>query len=234
MSISVVFPMYNECNYVKKSVDLVIEAISEITDNYEIIIVDDCSIDDSGRIADDIARQNPKVKVIHNQKNRKLGGTLKSGFQHASKEYVLYSDIDLPFDFKEIKKAFDLLSIHDAQIVSAYRINRWVDGPKRYIYSFVYNIFIRLLFGLKLKDINFSFKIIKSSFLKENILVSEGSFINAELFIKAKRCGIKIIQFPAVYFPRQLGISRLSSLAVITKILKEALYFRFGVLKNEY
>lgn len=232
MSISVVFPMYNERNYVKKCVALVIEAVKEIANDYEIIIVDDCSIDDSGRIVDDIARQNPLVKVIHNQKNRKLGGSLKSGFQLASKEYVLYSDIDMPFDFKEIRKAFDLLLIQDAEIVSAYRINKGADGAKRYIYSFVYNVFIRLLFGLKVKDINFSFKVIKNSFLKKNMLISEGSFINAELFIRAKRCAAKITQFPVVYFPRQVGVSRLSSLAVIIKIVQEALYFRLGLLKN--
>lgn len=232
MSISVVFPMYNERNYVRKSVALAIAAIKEITNDYEIIIVDDCSIDDSGSIADDLARGNPQVKVIHQAKNRKLGGTLKSGFGLASKEYVIYSDIDMPFDFKEIKKAFNLLLIQDAQIVSAYRINKGADGAKRYIYSLVYNVFIRLLFGLKVKDINFSFKVIKNSFLKKNTLVSEGSFINAELFIRAKRCAAKITQFPAVYFPRQVGVSRLSSLAVIIKIMQEALYFRLGLLKN--
>ena len=124
MSISVVFPMYNERNYVKKSVDLAVEAVKEITNDYEIIIVDDCSVDDSGSIADDIARQNPSVKVIHNQKNRKLGGSLKTGFQLATKEYVLYADIDMPFDFKEIKYAFNLMLSQNAQIVSAYRINR--------------------------------------------------------------------------------------------------------------
>jgi len=122
--------------------------------------------------------------------------------------------------------------MQNAQIVSAYRMNKGADGVRRHIYSLVYNVFIRWLFNLKIRDINFSFKLMRNSFLKDNTLIAEGSFINAELFIRAKRCSAKIIQFPVQYFPRKVGVSRLSSLAVIMKIVQEALYFRLGLLKN--
>ncbi len=166
------------------------------------------------------------------EKNRKLGGSLKRGFGLASKNLVLYSDMDMPFDFAEIKRALNLLLQENADIVCAYRLNREADGIRRYIYSIVYNFFIRVLFRLRVRDVNFSFKLIRTDLLRQLDLASEGSFINAEMLIKAMRCKAKIIQFRTTYFPRLKGKSRLSSIGIIAKILQEAFAFRFGMLSN--
>lgn len=230
-SLSVVFPMFNEKDYIRKTIAMTIDTLKDITGDYEIIIVDDASTDGSGLIADELANQNQFIKVAHHKKNRKLGGSLKTGFNLAGKKYILYSDIDMPFEFSEVKKAAEIIRRENADFVSAYRINREVEGIKRYIYSSAYNFFIRVLFGLKIRDVNFSFKLIKQELLKKLKLFSEGSFIDAEMLIKAKRCNAIIIQFPTKYFPRFSGSSRLSSLNVIFKILQESLAFRLGFLE---
>ena len=231
-SLSLVFPMFNESCCLRQAIIAAQEAVEEITSDYEIIVVDDASTDGSGAVAEGLSRLDSHIKVVHNAKNRKLGGSLKGGFGLACKDFVLYSDMDMPFDFSEIKNALVLLLQENADLVCAYRLNREADGIKRYIYSIVYNSFIRVLFGLKVKDINFSFKLIKSGLLRELNLASEGSFINAEMLIKAIRRKAKVVQFGTTYFPRMSGSSHLSSISVIAKIIQEALAFRVGMLNN--
>ena len=226
---SIVFPMLNERDYLRNTVEKTISIVKEITMDYEIIIVDDASTDGSGEMADELSRENPRIKIVHHKQNRKLGGSLKTGFNLASKKYVLYSDIDMPFDLREIKKAIKILLENKADIVSAYRLNRSEEGMKRCVYSLIYNLFIRALFNLKVRDVNFSFKLMRSELLKELNLSSEGSFIDAEILIKARRRKAKIIQFGTRYFPRENGFSRLSSVGVIFKILEEAIRFRLRV-----
>ena len=226
-SLTVVFPVYNEKEYLRGTVEKAVRILEELTSDYEIIIVDDASDDGTGEIAEMLSHKNPRIKVIHHTANRKLGGTLKNGFKHATKKFVLYSDIDMPFDFAEIKRAVDVALGRDAGLVSVYRLNRMEDGLRRYIYSVAYNFFIRMLFGVRIKDINFSFKLIRNDILQRLALSSEGSFIDAEMLIKAHYYNTKIIQFGTRYFPRLKGSSRLSSVSVILKILQEAFAFRF-------
>lgn len=229
-SLSVIFPMFNEKHYICRTVAKNLDVLKDTTDDYEIIIVDDASSDGSERIVDELSSQTGCVKVVHHKTNRQLGGSLKTGFMAASKMNVLYSDMDMPFDLLEIKRALSILYEKDADMVSVYRLNRIGEGVKRCVYSVFYNILIMLLFGIKVKDINFYFKIIRADLLRRLDLRSEGSFIDAEMLIKAKRLKAKVIQFGTVYFSREGSYSRLSSLSVILKILREMFAFRFGLL----
>ena len=230
-NLSIVFPMFNERAYVRDAIIKMSDVLKDITNDYEIIIVDDASRDESGQIAEELSRHMPYIKVARHKKNRKLGGSLKTGFNLATKKLILYSDMDMPFDFMEIKRAVHILIEDKADLVSAYRLNRFDDGFRRYLYSSAYDIFLKVLFGLDVRDVNFSFKLMRSDFLKKIHLRSEGSFIDAEMLIKARRLHAKIAQFGVRYFPRLNGSSRLSTFGVIFKILKEAFAFRLGFLK---
>lgn len=229
-SLAVVFPMFNEADYVSKVISRTVDVLKTLTNDYEIIIVDDASTDGCGQIADGLSQKNERIRVVHHLKNRKLGGSLKTGFNLASKDLVLYSDMDLPFDLNEISKAVRLLHSQAADLVCAYRLERAPEGVRRLAYSAIYNLFIKIMFGLNVRDVNFSFKLIKKNLLHQLHLTSEGSFISAELLIKASRRGAKIVQFGTRYFPRVCGRSTLSSFGVILKILQEAFAFRFGKL----
>ena len=225
-SLSVVFPMWNEEENIRHTVSITGVVLESFTEDYEIIIVDDCSTDGSGAIADELARDNPKITVIHLPVNSKLGGALRAGFQRASKEYILYSDSDLPFDMEEIKRALRILFLTRADIVTAYRHDRTTEGFVRTLYSMAYNILIRILFGVRVRDINFSLKLFKRKILDEIQLTSNGSFIDAELIILCHRKGYKIVQFGIDYFQRLRGKSTLSGTRVIGDIIKELTLFR--------
>jgi hypothetical protein len=126
----------------------------------------------------------------------------------------------------EVAKAVRLLRIYEADIVSAYRFDRTGEGARRLVYSYVYNQLVQAMFGLRLRDMNFAFKLVRRSVLDHVELRSEGSFIDVELLARAQRLGFRIVQFGVDYFPRTRGISTLSSNAVIAKIVKEMLGLR--------
>lgn len=151
---------------------------------------------------------------------------MKSGFEAATGDLVLYTDADLPFDMHDVHKAIRLLRYYDADVVSAYRFDRTGEGWVRTVYSSLYNGLVRVLFGVRFRDINFAFKLCRTSIFDKVTLRSEGSFIDAELIVKAKRHGFEVIQFGVDYFPRTRGVSTLSSPAVIAKILREAFSLR--------
>jgi glycosyltransferase involved in cell wall biosynthesis len=220
-SISVVLPMWNEEAYVHRAVAAAREVLAEVAADWEIILVDDASTDRTGELADDLARQDPRIKVIHNERNRKLGGTLRAGYAAATKDLVVYSDADLPFDFREITRAVRLLDYQQADVLAAYRHDRTAEGPLRTVYTIVYTSLIRLLFQLRVRDVNFSFKLFRRSLLERIELKSEGSFIDAEFLVRARKAGASIIQIGVDYFPRSRGFSTLASPGVIVNILVE-------------
>jgi len=224
--LSIFFPMWNEEEYIGRALTagrLVCEeliAASEIVD-YELIIVDDASTDNTAEIADGMAAADPRVRVVHHPVNRKLGGSIKTGFASATGDLVLYTDADLPFDFQELHKAMRIMRLYESDIVSAYRHDRTEEGSSRAIYTLFYNLLIRIMFGVKMRDINFAFKLCKRRIFDNIDLHSEGSFIDAELVIRAKKLGYTVTQFGVDYFPRTRGVSTLSSPAIIVKILRE-------------
>ncbi|MCX5642093.1 MAG: glycosyltransferase family 2 protein [Candidatus Omnitrophica bacterium] len=230
-TITIFYPMYNEETYLERVVeagrevgDLMV-AEGEISD-YEILLIDDASTDSTGKMADELSAKDRRVKVVHHQANRGLGASMKSGFTHAGMDVILYSDADLPFEMTTLRKAYRLMRYYEADIVSAFRFDRTGEGLRRLIYSAVYNVLIKTFFCLWIKDVNSPFKLVRRDIFKNITLKSEGSFIDAELLIKARQYGFKTIQFGADYFPRSHGVSRASGWGVIVKILKEMFRLR--------
>ena len=165
--------------------------------------------------------ENPRIRLLRHEVNRKLGGALKTGFGAASKEIILYMDADLPFDPEVLGRAVRALDLTRADVISGYRFDRTTEGVKRTIYTIAYNWLIRVLFQISIRDINFSFKLMRREVLKAVDLKSEGSLIDAELIVKARNRGFVIQQIGLDYFPRVLGTSHLSSPTVILKIFRE-------------
>ena len=218
--------MWNEEAYIRRAVAAgrraseSLIASGEIED-YEIIIVDDKSTDSTPEIADELAAADSHIQVVHHPVNRKLGGAMKTGFAASTGDIILYTDADLPFDMAELSKAVRLMREYKADLVSAYRFDRTGEGYLRTIYTFVYNLLIRTLFGVKARDINFAFKLCRASIFEHVELKSEGSFIDAELVIRTTRLGYEMLQFGVDYFPRTRGESTLGSPGVIVTILRE-------------
>ena len=193
--LSVFFPMWNEELYIAprgrgppQEVCERLVAEGEIAD-YEIIVVDDASTDATGRLADELAAADPHVRVVHHPVNRKLGGSIKSGFDAAKGDLVLYTDADLPFEMIELVRAVRVLRTYEADIVSAYRLDRTGEGPRRAVYSWVYNWLIQRDVRHPAARHQLRVQAVPPPVLDHVRLASEGSFIDAELVIRAQRSG---------------------------------------------
>ena len=224
--LSIFYPMWNEEEYAERALEFGRRACEDLIaageiNSYELIVVDDASTDRTPEIVDRLAQVNPEVRVVRHRVNRKLGGAMKTGFSAANGDLILYTDADLPFDMSELSRALRLMREYSADIVSAYRFDRTGEGSLRAIYTIVYNTLIKLLFGVRVRDINFAFKLCRANIFDHLELRSEGSFIDAELIIRASRMGMVILQFGVDYFPRTRGESTLSRPSVIVKIIRE-------------
>ena len=220
-SISLVIPMFNEELNIQQAVAAAVDSLEKYSSDYEIVIVDDASTDDSPRIAARLAEENPRVRVLRHEVNRKLGATLRTGFAACTKDLVFYMDADIPFDPDVLGRAVRAMEITGADMIAAYRHDRTLEGFKRGVYTLVYNWLIGVLFRWPHRDINFSFKLMKRKVLQAVELKSEGSLIDAELIVKARNRGFAIQQIGIDYFPRLRGTSHLASFGVVLKILRE-------------
>jgi glycosyltransferase involved in cell wall biosynthesis len=220
-SVSLVIPMFNEEENIEHAIACAIEALEDCSDDWEVIIVNDASTDDSGGIVERLARAEPRIRLLQHQVNRKLGATLRTGYAAVGKSLAVYMDADLPFDPHVIGRAIQALRVTRADMIAGYRLDRTTEGFRRTVYSYLYNSLIGVLFGWPHRDINFSFKLMRREVLQAVELRSEGSLIDAELIVKAKNLGFVIQQLGLDYFPRSRGLSTLSSPGVIVKILRE-------------
>ncbi len=216
--ISVVFPAFNEEENIEPVVSSALRFLPTVTDEYEIIIVDDGSKDRTGKIADELAKKYAQILVIHHPSNKGYGAALRSGFKAAKHDLIFFTDADGQFDIKEISKLIFL--IKDADIVCGYRTER-ADPFFRRFNAGLYNLAIRLLFGLNLVDIDCAFKLFKREVIQRLNLESTGALINAELLILAQKRGYIIKQVGVSHYPRKKGKQTGNKIGVILRVFVE-------------
>ncbi|MFQ6035108.1 MAG: glycosyltransferase family 2 protein [Sedimentisphaerales bacterium] len=217
-AISVFFPCYNEQDNVARTVEEALLVLGQQSCDFEIIIVDDGSTDGTGRIADEIASRDSRVKVVHHRTNLGYGAALQSGFKTATKELVFYTDGDGQFDINELPPLLPLMD--KADIVSCYRLNRQ-DPFMRKINAWCWTKLVCWLFGMKIRDINCAFKLYKREIFDNIELLSSGALIDAEILAKASRKGYSITQKGVHHYPRIAGSQTGANLRVILRAFKE-------------
>ena len=208
-SLSVVIPVFNEESIIEKSVSALVDTLEEVFLDYEILVVDDGSTDGTADILSKLAASTGTLRVLRNAANRGLGAALRKGFQGAAKDLVLYIDADMPFKYAEIARAVKCLEDNQADIVAGIRVDRALEPWLRRACSSAYNGCVRLCYGVGLRDMNCAFKLIKASRLRALDLYAEGSFIGAELMVRAAYQGYRIQEFGIKYYPRDGSRSRL-------------------------
>jgi glycosyltransferase involved in cell wall biosynthesis len=218
VSISVFFPCYNEQENVRRTVEKALDVLEKLNADFEVIIVDDGSSDNTGRIADQIAGSNDKVKVVHHGRNLGYGAALRSGFKATTKELVFYTDGDGQFDINEMPPLLDLMEQYD--IVSCYRLNRR-DPLIRKINAWCWTRLVCFLFGLKVRDIDCAFKLYKSEIFDKIEMSSTGALIDAEILARAARKGYRITQKGVHHYPRTAGVQTGANVQVILRAFKE-------------
>lgn len=230
ISISAFFPTYNEEDSISATVRAADEAIRQITDQYEIIIVNDGSTDRTRDIADRLAAENSRVRIVHHYRNMGYGAALWTGFQAARYEYVFFTDADMQFDLREIEKLADF--VPEYQVVLGFRAPRR-DPFMRLVNAWGWNFLNRMLFGLKVRDIDCAFKLIRRSLVVALPMKARGAMFSAELLIRLSRMGVAFKEVPVTHLPRMAGSPTGAKPAVIIRAFKELLAMYRGDLGHE-
>jgi len=218
--LSVFFPAYDEADNIVRTVQRAVAILEKLAlRDYEIIIIDDGSYDETGKLADELAAKNPKIRVVHHARNRGYGAALVSGFEAARYDWVVFTDSDGQFDFAEIDRFWPLTEQHDA--VLGYRLRRQ-DNVVRRLNAWAWGSLMKYNFGFQVRDIDCAFKLIKRGNLKHIWpLASTGAFISTELIVKLNQSGARIAEVGVTHYPRTVGQSTGANLAVIRKAFIE-------------
>lgn len=217
-SISVFFPCYNEQDNVTRTANQAVDVLSKLNIDYEIIIVNDGSSDNTAELADSLAAKNNRIKAVHHQTNMGYGTALRSGFAAAEKDLVFYTDGDGQFDLNEMPAFIPLMKEYD--IVTGYRMNRR-DNIIRKLNGFCWTKLGCLLFKMNLRDIDCAFKLYKREIFDNIKLHSTGALIDTEILARATKKGYRITERPVQHYPRTAGSQTGANIKVIFRAFKE-------------
>ena len=204
--LSVFFPAYNDGGTIAS---LVIEArktAERLTPDFEIIVVNDGSADTTAEIADELAQTSPEVRVVHHERNRGYGGALRSGFAAARKDYVFYTDGDAQYDPTELAALWAKMT-SNVDLVNGYKISR-SDPIHRIIIGRIYHHTVKLLFGLKVRDVDCDFRLMRRAIFDRVTLEHNSGVICLEMMKKIQDAGFRIAEVPVHHYHRAFGRSQ--------------------------
>src|SRR3972149_11883961 len=219
ISLSVVLPAYNEAKNIEGTVSEAISYLREKFEQFEIIVVNDGSVDETREIVERLSLSNPKIVLVNHPKNLGYGSALRTGFERASLDYIFFMDSDGQFDISDLDRLIPF--IKDYEVIVGYREKR-ADPFIRSLNTWLYHLFIRLLFGLKIRDMDCAFKLFpRTAYYDIRPIKSGGALFSAELIIKLGKKGFKIKEVPVRHFPRRFGKQTGANLKVILRMFKE-------------
>jgi glycosyltransferase involved in cell wall biosynthesis len=204
--LSVFFPAYNDSGTIASLVIAARQAARSLTPDYEIIIVNDGSADRTAEIADELARTYPDVRVVHHPRNRGYGGALQSGFAAATRELVFYTDGDAQYDPAEMTVLWEALR-DDVDLVNGYKISR-SDPLHRIVIGRIYHHTVKLLFGLRVRDVDCDFRLMRRSIFDTVQLEKTSGVICLEMMKKIQDAGFRIAEMPVHHYHRAYGRSQ--------------------------
>jgi glycosyltransferase involved in cell wall biosynthesis len=200
--LSLVFPVFDEEYSVGTVIESALAAAEELTDAFEIVVVDDGSRDGSAAVIEDWRARDERVRLVRHATNTGYGAALRSGLREASGELVFFSDADLQFDLGDLGAL--LAHANDFDIVAGYRVPRRDPWPRALIAA-TWGLIVRVLFGLRVRDIDCAFKVFRRRILDTIPIHSLGAFVNTEILVRARARGASIRQIPVSHRRRIHG-----------------------------
>ena len=200
--LSIVLPAFNEEDNIATAVSRCVAVLEQLGGDHEIIIVNDGSADRTSAICHELAKKTRGLRVIDFEQNRGYGVALRTGFLAARHRLVFYTDSDNQFDVSELKYLLPIIDSYD--LVVGFRIYRY-DRPMRLFLSWGYNLLVRLVFGIRIHDIDCAFKLFRREIFDTMQLESSDFFIDTEIVAKAKRLGYRLNEVGVRHYPRMAG-----------------------------
>src|SRR5436309_3635309 len=203
--LSVFFPAYNDSGTIASMVIRTVKTAADLTPDFEVIVVDDGSADSTAEIADELARTYPQVRAVHHPTNRDYGAALQTGFRAATKELIFHTDGDAQYDPAELPALWASMTA-DIDLVNGYKISR-ADPLHRIVIGRLYHYIVSILFGLKLRDVDCDFRLMRREIFERINLEKTSGIICVEMMKKIQDGGFRIVEVPVRHYHRAFGKS---------------------------
>jgi glycosyltransferase involved in cell wall biosynthesis len=205
-SISAFFPAYNDAGTIASMVISALNVLEQLTDDYEIIVINDGSRDYTPEVLNRLAADYQRVRVIHHPANRGYGGALRSGFAAATKDLIFYTDGDAQYDVHDLLRLYPLMK-DDIDLVQGYKRDRH-DGLLRHIIGRMYHFAVKQIFGLTVRDVDCDFRFLRRRIFEKVELTHDSGVICVEMIKKIEANGFQIAELDVSHFPRPYGRSQ--------------------------
>lgn len=200
--ISIVLPAYNEAESLPAIVERTMVVMPDLVDDFEVIVVDDGSNDGTRDAALELAGVHGEIRVAAHPANRGYGAALRTGFELSRFDLVFYTDADNQFDPADLKHFLPLMNEYDA--IVGFRVYRY-DTVLRSMLSWVYNRLVNVLFRLRLRDVDCSFKLFRREVLEKITIECDDFFVDTELVAKARKWNFRLLEKGVRHYPRMAG-----------------------------
>ena len=217
-SLSIILPAYNEAQVIASTVSTAHSVLDGWKWDFEIIVVNDGSTDQTGAILAALAARDPRIRLVTHPVNQGYGAALVSGFAAATKELTFFMDADGQFDISDLQTFFLFIDRYDAVI--GYRMDRQ-DSWMRKLNAWGWKLLIGWVLGVLVRDVDCAFKLLHTDFLRQHPLQTRGAMINAELLYALKQAGGTYQELGVQHLPRQAGRATGAKLSVILRAFRE-------------
>ena len=230
--ISVFFPAYNDAGTIASLVVLADRTLRKLTDDYEVIVVNDGSADHTAQVLSELESVYPKLRVIHHPTNKGYGSALRTGFDSASKEWIFYTDGDAQYDVRELETLVPLMS-DDVDVVNGYKISR-SDPLHRIMLGNIYCWVVRRAFGIKIRDVDCDFRLVRRASYDRVRLCSTSGTICVEMIKSFQDAGLRFAEGPVHHFHRAYGKSQFFNFRRLWKTFSDLsrLWWRLVVMRR--
>ena len=215
VGLTVFFPAYNDSGTIASLVIAAVRTAGRLTSDFEVLVINDGSQDATADIVDELARIYPQVRAIHHERNRGYGGALRSGFTSASKEWIFYTDGDGQYDPREMALLWEKRSAA-VDLVNGYKMSR-SDPLHRIVIGRIYHHTVKLLFGLKVRDVDCDFRLMRRAIFDRVRLTKSSGVICLEMMKKITDAGFTIAEAPVHHYHRAYGRSQFFNFRRITR-----------------
>ncbi len=233
-SLSIFFPCYNDAGTIATMIIRAMQVAPTVTDDFEVIVINDGSQDDSALILEEMKRvYDGRLKVLHETRASGYGGVLRKGFARAEKEWIFYTDGDAQYDPRELTALVDALH-GPVDMVNGYKIKRH-DPLHRIWIGLAYQYFVKWIFGLKIRDVDCDFRLMHRAIFDRIQLESHSGTITFEMVKKMQDAGATIAEAPVHHYYRQYGGSQFFNIRRVLRTLVDLMHWWWRlVIRKEH
>jgi len=231
-SLTAFFPAFNDAETLPALIAKAAETLKDLTQDCEIIVVDDGSTDSTPQVLAELQRRFPLLRVVRHPRNLGYGAALRSGFSNATKQLIFYTDGDGQYDVGELRELFARLEA-GVDVVNGYKLER-ADPFHRTLIGKVYQHLVKALLNLKTRDVDCDFRLIRRPVLDAVALTFRSGAICAELMTQIERAGLRVVEVPVHHYPRRSGQSQFFRLAPVARTIFDIfrLWVRLVILRR--